>query len=231
MGIFVTVPPRERDAGPIATPARARARGPINYAARPMDLFLAICQGLGLALAVGVGGPLAALFIAMMAALESGIRPEATDYEFIGATWFLVTLLAIVVVFMLARSRNVMRWPQVAVLAAIGAVVFAASLAEEGGAAWPGLILGAAATAFAALVAWSVLGGAIRRAEGSEPGSRDADAANMMIISFAAVGIALAAASLFLPPVSLVALAALAWLALARRRRAGEKYEGLRILR
>lgn len=192
---------------------------------------MAICQGLGLALAVGIGGPLTALFIAMMAALDSGIRPEATDYDFIAATWFLVTLLAIVVVFMLARSRNVMRWPQIAVLAAIGAVLFAASLAEEGEAAWPGLLLGAAATAFAALIAWSVLGGAIGRAEGNEPGSREADAANVMIISFAAAGIALAAVSLFLPPVSLLALGALTWLALSRRRRAGEKYEGLRILR
>jgi hypothetical protein len=196
-----------------------------------MDLFLAICQGLGLALAVGIGGPLAALFISMMAALDSGIRPEATDYDFITATWFLVTLLAIVVVFMLARSRNVLRWPQVAVLAAIGAVVFAASLAEEGETAWPGLVIGAAVTAFAALVAWSVLAGAIRRAEGNEPGSREADAANLMLIAFAAAGIVLAAVSLFLPPVSLLALAALAWLALSRRRRAGEKYEGLRILR
>jgi hypothetical protein len=196
-----------------------------------MDLFLAICQGLGLALAVGIGGPLAALFISMMAALGSGIHPDATDYDFVDATWFLVTLLAIVVVFMLARSRNVLRWPQVAVLAAIGAVVFAASLAEEGETAWPGLILGAVATAFAATIAWSILAGAIRRAQGNEPGSREADAANTMIVAFAGAGIVLAALSLFLPPVSLVALAALAWLALSRRRRAGEKYEGLRILR
>jgi hypothetical protein len=196
-----------------------------------MDLFLAICQGLGLALAVGIGGPLAALFISMMAALGSGIHPDATDYDFVDATWFLVTLLAIVVVFMLARSRNVLRWPQVAVLAAIGAVVFAASLAEEGETAGPGLILGAVATAFAATIAWSILAGAIRRAQGNEPGSREADAANTMIVAFAGAGIVLAALSLFLPPVSLVALAALAWLALTRRRRAGEKYEGLRILR
>jgi hypothetical protein len=196
-----------------------------------MDLFVAICQGLGLALDVRIGGPLAALFISMMAALGSGIHPDATDYDFVDATWFLVTLLAIVVVFMLARSRNVLRWPQVAVLAAIGAVVFAASLAEEGETAWPGLILGAVATAFAATIAWSILAGAIRRAQGNEPGSREADAANTMIVAFAGAGIVLAALSLFLPPVSLVALAALAWLALSRRRRAGEKYEGLRILR
>lgn len=192
---------------------------------------MAICQGLGLALAVGIGGPLAALFISMMASIGAGIATDATDYDFIAATWFLVTLLAIVVVFMLARSRNVMRWPTIAVLAAIGAVVFAASLAEEGDAAWPGLIAGVLATALAATIAWSILAGAIARAEGNEPGSKEADAANVMIISFAAAGIVLAAASLFVPPVSLLALVALLWLALGRRRRDAEKYEGLRILR
>ena len=203
----------------------------MNYAARAMDLFMAICQGLGLALAVGIGGPLAALFIAMMAALGSGIHPDATDYDFLSATWFLVTLLAVVVIFMLARGREVMRWPTIAVLAAIGAVVFAASLAEDGHTAWPGLILGAVATAFAAAVAYAVLEGAIKRAEGNEPGSKEADAANFMIVAFAAAGIVVAAFSLFLPPVSLLALVAVIWLAACRRRRAGEKYEGLRILR
>ncbi len=192
---------------------------------------MAICQGLGLALAVGIGGPLAALFISMMASLDAGIHPGGSDYDFIEATWFLVTLLAIVVVFMLARGRQALRWPTILVLAAIGAVVFAASLAEDGHVAWPGLILGGLATAAAASISFVVLEGAIKRAEGNEPGSREADAANFLIVAFAAAGIVLAALSLFVPPVSLLALVALVWLAIGRRRRAGEKYEGLRILR
>jgi hypothetical protein len=196
-----------------------------------MDLFMAICQGLGLALAVGIGGPLAALFVAMMAALGSGIHPDRTDYDFLGATWFLVTLLAVVVIFMLARGREALRWPTIAVLAAIGAVVFAASLAEDGHTAWPGLVAGALATAFAAAISSEILAGAISRAEGNEPGSKEADAANFMIVAFAAAGIVVAAFSLFVPPVSLLALAGLIVLAAGRRRRAGEKYEGLRILR
>ena len=150
---------------------------------------MAICQGLGLALAVGIGGPLAALFVAMMAALGSGIHPDRTDYDFLGATWFLVTLLAVVVIFMLARGREALRWPTIAVLAAIGAIVFAASLAEDGHTAWPGLVAGALATAFAAAISSEVLAGAISRAEGNEPGSKEADAANFMIVAFAAAGI------------------------------------------
>jgi len=196
-----------------------------------MDLFMAICQGLGLALAVGIGGPLAALFIAMMASLAAGLDPDRTDYDFITATWFLVTLLAVVVVFMLARGREAARWPTILALAAIGGICFAASLAAEGHTAWPGLMLGGLATAFAAGISFAVLAGAIKRAKGNEPGSKEADAANFLIIAFAAAGIVLAAVSLFAPPVSLVALAALIWLALGRRRRADQKYEGLRILR
>ena len=41
---------------------------------------MAICQGLGLALAIGIGGPIAALFISMMGSLDAGIDPDGTDY-------------------------------------------------------------------------------------------------------------------------------------------------------
>jgi hypothetical protein len=196
-----------------------------------MDLFMAICQGLGLALAIGIGGPLAALFVSMMGSLDAGIHPDGTDYSFISATWFLVTLLALVVLWMLARGKESLKFPVIAVLAAAGAITFAASLAEDADKAWPGLVAGAIATALAALVSWDVLQGALNRAKGNEPGSKEADAANALIIGFAMAGICLAAASLFIPPISLLAVVALIWLAISRRRHADEKYEGLRILR
>lgn len=195
-----------------------------------MDLFLAICQGLGLALAIGIGGALAALFVSVMGSLEAGINPDGTDFEFLAATWFLVTLLALVVLTVLARGREAARYPVVALLSAAGALSFAASLAEEGEAAWPGLIAGAAVTAVAALVSMDILEGAIKRSEAAGTEKAD-DAANTLIIGFAFGGMALAALALYVPPVSLVAAATLAALALGRRRKAGEKYEGLRILR
>jgi CHASE2 domain-containing sensor protein len=196
-----------------------------------MDVFMEICQGLGLALAVGIGGPIAALFISMMGSLDAGIHPDGSDYGFLSATWFLVTLLALVVLGMLARNKASLRIPTIAVLAAIGAIVCAASFAENGDIAWPGLIFGAVATAFAAVISYDVLEGAMSRAKGNEPGSTEADAANALIIGFAAAGIVLAALCLFIPPISLAVLAALVYLAVSRRRRADEKYEGLRILR
>ena len=195
-----------------------------------MDLFVAICQGLGLALAIGIGGALVALFASTMASLEAGIDPDGTDLSFIDATWFLAALAGLVVVGVLARGREAMRPPLVALLAAAGAIAFAASLAEEGGTWWPGLVAGALATALAALVATDVLEGAIRRARTSRSEAAG-DAANTLILAFAAAGIVLAAIALFFPPVALLAAAALAVVALGRRRKAGEKYEGLRILR
>ena len=67
-----------------------------------MDLFNGICQGLGLALAIGIGGGLVALFAAAMASLEAGFDPDGTDFSFITENWFLVTLLVLVVLTVLA---------------------------------------------------------------------------------------------------------------------------------
>jgi len=207
-----------------------------------MDLFLAICQGLGLALAIGIGGALAALFVSMMGSLEAGIDPGGTDFGFITATWFLVTLLALTALTIYARGRDSLRLVVVALLAAAGALACAASLAAEGETAWPGLIVGAIAAGLAALIATDVLEGALRRARAAGAGrggvsreaggeTPEADAANVLILGFAAAGVIVAALALFLPPVSILAAIALAVIAIGRRRKAGEKYEGLRILR
>ena len=192
---------------------------------------MAICQGLGLALAVGIGGPLVGLFIAAMGAMEAGINPEGSSFEFLTDTWFLVLLIALVVLAVVARSREVLKLPSLAGIAAIGAIVFAASLAEGDYAWWPGLIAGALVAIPTAIIASDILGGAIERARGAEPGTPAADAANMMIIVFVTSGIVLAGLSLFAPPAAIPFAVAVGYLALTRRRKADEKYEGLRILR
>ena len=51
------------------------------------------------------------------------------------------------------------------------------------------------------------------------------------VAAVVAAGLVLAGLSVLVPPVSLVALAFLVWLLLQQRRRAGQKYAGLRILR
>src|ERR687898_554021 len=96
-----------------------------------MDLFLAICQGLGLALAIGIGGALVALFAAVMASFAAGIDIDSTDFGFFGETWFLTVLLALVAVGVFARNREAARIPLVVLLGAVGALAFAPPLAGE----------------------------------------------------------------------------------------------------
>ena len=143
-----------------------------------MDLFLAGCQGLGLALAAGV-------FTG-----ASGRR------DALGTALLVAAVIA-------------------------GAALFGVSLTQEDHPAWPGFIPGALAAWLAFAVTRDVAAGAASR--------EDTGGASGVIIAVGAL--ALAGLSLLVSPISLLALAALCWLALGRRRRAGRKYEGLRTLR
>ena len=199
-----------------------------RYAPGGMDLVFAICQAIGIALAIGIGGPLAALFVAAMASLEAGFNPTGTDWAFVGAEWFLVVMLVANVATFLERRRGLqLRGPHLVFAAATGAVFGAASLAEQGEPALLGLVLGAIFGAGASLLAGDVLAGALRRAGASE----DAAAPGTLTLAFGLAGVVVAAAAIFVSPVALLALVALVALAAGRRRRAGEKYQGLRVLR
>lgn len=200
-----------------------------------MDLLLAICQAIGLALAVGVGGPPAGLFIAAMAKIHAGIDVRGTDWEFLGSTWFLIVMVVLAALsFVLPRNDSARRLPQAAFALVFGAIAGAASLAEQGESAAVGLIVGALVGAGSSLVATDVLIGAQRRAARPRRGSsgeEESAAAATLDLIFAAAGIAIAIVALFVPPLALLAIAGLAVLASGRRRRASEKYEGLRVLR
>ncbi len=144
-----------------------------------MDYFLAICQALGIALAIG--------------ALAGATGPR-------GATAAVLELVA----------------------AAAGAAAAGLSMSIDDQSIFGGIAVGAVGGWLAATVISALVAGAARRAEGGV-------GAVGFIVALAAA--ALVGLSILLPPVSLVALLALGWLALARRRRAQRKYEGLRILR
>ena len=143
-----------------------------------MDLFLAGCQGLGLALAAGIF------------AGASGRR------DAIGTV-----LLAAAVIG--------------------GAALFGISLTQEDHPAWPGFLPGALFAWFAFTITRDVAAGAA--------GREDTGATTGVIVAVTAL--VLAGLSLVLSPIALLVLAALAWLALTRRRQADRKYEGLRTLR
>lgn len=104
------------------------------------------------------------------------------------------------------------------------ALLFGASLTAVDHPAWPGWIAGAAAGLGAFGLTEDVVSSARQRVEGGRP-------PGSLVAIVVASGLVLAALSLVVSPVSLVALAAALWLAIGRRRRSQRKHEGLRVLR
>ena len=110
---------------------------------------------------------------------------------------------------------------------AIGALQFAGSLADEGYAAGLGLAGGAACAALGFLAAQAFFGRAASRARSGG----EEEAASLVELFAQGAALILAALAVFVSPFAWVAFAFALWVLLVQRRRAGQKYEGLRILR
>ncbi|HEY1457880.1 MAG TPA: DUF4126 family protein [Solirubrobacteraceae bacterium] len=189
--------------------------------------------GLGLAIAAGLRPFLPALLAgALGSAGDLGIGFAHGRYHFLQSSWWLVILAtALVASYALqlrSGSAQMASGPLGAASAGIaigvGALLFAGTLAEHGDMSWPGLLAGALAAALASAVAGPVLDGARKRLP--DRGAREA------LTLYVDGGALLVAALVALAhPLGYVALALILWMALASRRRTGEKYAGLRILR
>ncbi|HZO58579.1 MAG TPA: DUF4126 family protein [Solirubrobacterales bacterium] len=192
-----------------------------------MDLFLAISQGIGTSLATGIRALLVPLFVGVMARLNVGIDFERTGFEWLEAVWWLALLAALVVAAWLVDRSDIDVpegvWAVVAM--GLGGMLFAGALEDENYFGEAGIVPGMACALLGFLAARAFLGGAVDRlaARGESGGTINAlgDVA----------ALAVAALAVLLPPVSLAAVAFCLWVLLARRQRAGQKYEGLRILR
>lgn len=148
--------------------------------------FMAICQGLGLALAAGL----------IVGVVLPPVMPG---------------------------------WGVVAAAAPLAVIACGLALSGEDEPLWPALPIGVIAGGLAAVVARDVAAGATRRAAGQgQAGSQPAAGVTAIVVLAAIV---LAVLSLFVPPAALVALVAIIWLQVNRRRRAERKHEGLRVLR
>lgn len=151
-----------------------------------MDLLLATCQGLGLAIAAGL----------VIGVVLPPIMPT---------------------------------WGAVAGGAPLGVLAGAAALNGADEALWPALPVGILGAGLAAAVSRDVAAGATRRQQGAaDPNVQAPVAVTAWVVLAAAL---VAVGSIFLPPASLLAGAALAWVALSRRQREARKHEGLRVLR
>ena len=196
-----------------------------------MDLALAIAQGIGLALACGIRPFLPALLAGALASADLGVNFGGTDFVFLERSWFLLAVVVLlVVVVALERRRGpaaIAAGPIGAALAGIalglGALLCAGSMADVSGTWWPGIPIGLACAAVGQATARGVLAGAGERL--------DAAARAALPVYADGASLVLAALAVAVPPLSLAALVLCLWLLHRRRRRAGEKYAGLRVLR
>jgi hypothetical protein len=114
-------------------------------------------------------------------------------------------------------------WLLLGISVVLGALEAAGSLADHGHPVIAGIVVGAAAATLGFFAALSLFGRVRRRL--------DADAQAVLPLYGEGAALAAAGASILFPPFAIVVIAALAWLLAGGRRRADEKYAGLRILR
>jgi hypothetical protein len=197
------------------------------------NLAFYIGLGLGLALAAGLRPFLPALLAgALGSAGALGVGFAHGEYGFLQSGWWMVVMAAALLAAWVAQLRlgaeRFEAGPLGAAVAGLGvgiaALLFAGTLGEHGDASWPGIVGGA----LAALLAQAGVRPLIARARVrlSERGAREA-----LTLYVDGTSLVLAGVVALLHPLGYLAVAPFAWLAMGTRRRAGEKYAGLRILR
>lgn len=196
-----------------------------------MHLVFDIFQGIGVAAAVGIRPFLPALVVGALAAGGVQIDFAHSDFSFLqGAPFLLVMVLGAIGLGVaerrLARER-LERGPAALLIGtvalAIGALLFAGSLARGHYASWPGIAGGVVFAAVGILATRPLLARVRARL--------DEETATTLPLLVEAGALAAAALSVLLPPVGVIVAGALVWLLLAGRRRDEQKYAGLRILR
>jgi hypothetical protein len=203
-----------------------------------MSLFLDISTGAGLASSTGVRPYLPPLLAGGLARGDIGIDFDGTDLWWLESPGFLAAVLALAVVgFVVERSEANRASPDIGGRAGrgpaelfagvmglvLGALLFAGALVDNGQEAWIGLVFGP----LCAALGWLAIGGLVERVRGRlEP-----DQAALVTAYADGAALILAAIAIFVPPLALLAIPGFLVLLLGGRRREGEKYAGLRILR
>jgi hypothetical protein len=197
------------------------------HATGRLRLLIDILQGAGLAGAAGIRPFLPALVAGALASADVGIDYEDTPFAFLEQpAWLLAVVLAVIAVVIAQRrqvSERVLDSSLAGIGIGLGALLFAGALADHGYAWWPGLIGGGLSAALAGAATQSLM---------VRPRARlDDEARAALPVYLEGTAVVLAALAVVAAPISAVALAFFAFLLRGGKRREGEKYAGLRILR
>jgi hypothetical protein len=187
-----------------------------------LTLALDILTAIGLGAACGLRPFMPALVAGALAAANATIDFDHTGYRFLEAPgWLLAMAIALVVVIFAARFV-----PEYALWVAglvVGGLLGAGTLQDHHHSAAIGWVLG---------VLCAVLAAAAARDLFTRVRSRlDDQAAGALPLYGEAAALVVAALAVLVPPLSIVVIGFLAWLLQGGRRRSGEKYAGLRVLR
>jgi hypothetical protein len=192
----------------------------------PMTIALHVLTAIGLAIACGLRPFLATFLFGVMASLDVFVNVTGTNQAFMESPAFIAAagvLLVLSLVFhgYLARPAGgrVMEWAG----RILGALLFAGAMANTDAATWIWVVAGVLVAGFTQLAVGDTLTGARERLGAEHRGG-------LPIYLELVAGLA-AVLAIVAPPVTLVYIAFLVRLGMARRRRAGEKYAGLRSLR
>jgi hypothetical protein len=191
-----------------------------------MDYLLDLLQGLGIAAAIGIRPFLPTLLAGALAAGNVGLDFSGTDFSFLEKAPFLIVTVVLLAAFAVLERRSRVAQVGVVLLAitlVLGALQASGSIADHSDTWWPGVPIGVAAASLGYLAATSLFGRVRARL--------DAAAAAALPLYGEAAALLAAGLSILFPPLAVLIAAGLAWLLLGGRRREGEKYAGLRILR
>jgi hypothetical protein len=191
-----------------------------------VKLLLDILQGMGVSAATGLRPFLPTLLVGALAADDLGVDFDHTKFAFLESPWWLLAIVVALVVTTLLRGRFENAAGQAAldgIGLGLGALLFAGTLDDRHSVWWPGLIGGLICAFIAQQGARSLMTRTRARL--------DAEAAGALFLYLEATALVCAGLSVLIPPVSVVFIVFFIWLRLGGRRREGEKYAGLRILR
>jgi Domain of unknown function (DUF4126) len=193
---------------------------------RTVKLLLDITQGMGVSAAAGLRPFLPTLLVGALAADDLGVDFDHTQFAFLESEWFLLAVTVAFVLSVLLRARLDTPAGEAALTGiglGLGALLFAGTLDDHYSTWWPGIVGGLICAFIAQQGARSLLTRTRARL--------DAEAVAALFLYAEAAALLLAGLAVLIPPVSVLAVAFFVWLRFGGRRREGEKYAGLRILR